>query len=563
MAFFQKMWVAVQRIPGSIPRERLRHFGTGLKKYFSLNSAEARLTSLVSFLFRLGALLLIVTAAVMIWRIYRNEGYTIESFNVCKSLEQQGFDGVVIARQLQDEYQVIKKAAASVKVDSIKMSGGEEDPELNVAVLGVGFSLKSISYHLRELVGRQNNLIRGEITRADSTLGLTLRMTGIEPETFIEKLSGGERQAIGHLLERAAEKILENTDPYRLAIYYNKQKQYDDALRVVRKMLIERPKERHWALFAWGVILTEQDDPEGAVAKYEAACAVKPDFPLAYLRLGDCLQRTGRVDEAIAAYQKGIGYDPGEIWYYNSYAFALNRAGRREEADEIMAKIIREDTDPQRQTAWMLNWAEMKANRGDENGAREVLRKVADRKDDFTIEHAIARLFLAYLERDTPAVVAAANDALMIDPNNGFARQSAMQIFFFHKEYDKMFALARGLQRSPENYGQYQNILNLTAMAFNAVGRHDSAFVYANRSIAENPGEGAPYSTLAETCAFTGDKAGFYLNLERAFQKGMSVAVINPDDRPYNLFWKEPQYQALIEKYRTRNNATNGTVAEN
>ena len=60
MAFFQKMWAAVQRIPGSIPRERLRHFGTGLKKYFSLNSAEARLTSLVSFLFRLGALLLLV-----------------------------------------------------------------------------------------------------------------------------------------------------------------------------------------------------------------------------------------------------------------------------------------------------------------------------------------------------------------------------------------------------------------------------------------------------------------------------------------------------------------------
>ncbi|MCB0592499.1 MAG: hypothetical protein H6557_20975 [Lewinellaceae bacterium] len=40
------------------------------------------------------------------------------------------------------------------------MVSPQEQPDLNVAVMGIGVSLRSITYHLREMFGRPNHLIQ-------------------------------------------------------------------------------------------------------------------------------------------------------------------------------------------------------------------------------------------------------------------------------------------------------------------------------------------------------------------------------------------------------------------
>lgn len=516
---------------------------------FSFARLEAVLSTFVSLLFRLGALALIAGIVVMLWKISRYEGYTIESFLVCQPLTQKGFDGIVVARKLQDEYQAVKKIAASIKEDSVKMSGGEEDPELNVAVLGVGLSLKSIGYHLRDLLGRQNNLIRGEITIADSTLALTLRMTDFEPKTFQEDLAGGERRAISRLLRMAAEEILGKTDPYRLAIYYDRNLEFEKGLAIARQMLRDRPAEQHWALLAWGAILEDQGNPEIAAVKFRESIRIKPDFALPYMRLANCLQALNQVEEAIPLIEKAIELNPEEIWYINAYASALNRMKRFEEADRAMERCLADIRDPSAKAVFLLNWAEVKANSGNPEAAKSLVAEAIELSDPNGLENAVSRLFLGLLSNDAGAIEKAAKEALAIDPNNGMARQAIMRAHFIQQDYSKVIDLARQIHPNPQNKGHLQQMFNLAAMAFNFSAQYDSALVYIQKSIAENPNTGAPYSTLGETYAFLGDRPRFFEYLEIAFKKGMSPSAIGPEDEPYTRFRHDPEYLALIRKY--------------
>ncbi len=551
MTFIQKALQFFRQIPASFLNSRWWSRAKKWLNRFSITRLEAGLATVVSLLFRLGALALILGFVVMLWKIFKNEGYTIESFNVCQPLVQQGYDGVVVARHLQDEVERVKKIAASVKEDSVKMTGGEE-PELNVAVLGVGFSLKSIGYHLRDLLGRKNNLIRGEITRVDSTLGLTLRMTGYEPRTFMEDLSKGERRAVSRLLRQAAEAILGNTDPYRLAIYHTRQMQFEEGLNVVRNMFRERPGERHWAMMAWGAILEDQGETEAAASKFRESIRYKPDFALPYMRLATCLQQMDKAEEAAPLIEKAMALNPKEIWYLNAYAFALNKLKRFDEADRAMERMLASGEMEEMHPVWLLNWAEMKSNRGDEEGAKKALSESIALSDPQSLENALSRLFLGLVNNDTQAVALAAREALAMEPNNGFARQAVMRSHFLKKEYARVIELALQVRPHPENQNHLQSIFNLAAMSFNFTGRHDSAFVYAQRSILENPAMGTPYSTLAETYAFTGDERNFFHYLEVAFQKGMLISVIGPKEEPYIRFQNHPEYLALLKKYSNR-----------
>jgi predicted Zn-dependent protease len=50
----------------------------------------------------------------------------------------------------------------------------------------------------------------------------------------------------------------------------------------------------------------DAEQPEQAVAEYEAAIRLKPDYSAAHRGLGRALERVGRVTEARAAYAEGL-----------------------------------------------------------------------------------------------------------------------------------------------------------------------------------------------------------------------------------------------------------------
>ena len=80
--------------------------------------------------------------------------------------------------------------------------------------------------------------------------------------------------------------------------------------------------------------------------------ALKPD-PGYYNNLGNCLARTGKVDEAGTAYQKAIELDPtNTAMYWRNFAVGLYNTGRIKESVDPLRKATA--ADPKNAQAWYL-----------------------------------------------------------------------------------------------------------------------------------------------------------------------------------------------------------------
>lgn len=528
--------------------QSVRNTGASIARIFNLKKSEDWLATFTSLLLRLGAILLLCGLLIFLWRILSYQGYTIQQFNVPKNLTEQGFDEVVVARKLEDHYLLIKNEAVSIKEDSIQAVGDEQQPELNVDVLGVGFSLRSIGFYLRDLLGRKNNIIKGEITSADDTLILTLRMSGFAPEAMAEPLAQGTNQAVSKLLTQAAELILGKTDPYRLAVYYNHQEAYSKAIEVAKQMLVNRPTEMHWAYLAWGMQLEDQRLYEDAMNKFELSLLAHPDFPLAWVHKSFCLQYLNRHDEAIEALGKLNQLKPDEPSYWNYYANALSNAERYEESDQAYQRA--DELDPE-YAGWLFNWADRKIGRQQIAEAKEILGKAmikAEKNNDF-LNLVKAKIYIAFLDQDLAAIEEYAKLILSLEPDNAFTIQSLTSAYFGTGNYEAAIETGKLIIPLKKVQGQKQRVLNQIAMASNFIGNPDSAMAYVQQAIAVDTTVGYPYSTLAETYHYLGDRARFLYFLELSFKKGMSTSAIRQTDQPYQEFWEEPDFQALLKKY--------------
>ncbi len=69
-----------------------------------------------------------------------------------------------------------------------------------------------------------------------------------------------------------------------------------------------------------------------AIAHFEHATQLRPNFVLAWFHLGESYVAAKRLDEAIAAYKHALAVDPTHTRSYAALGSALIAAGRREEA---------------------------------------------------------------------------------------------------------------------------------------------------------------------------------------------------------------------------------------
>jgi len=508
-----------------------------------LRKPDSWLGTLVSLLLRIGTLLIIIALGVLVYRIFNDEGYSIQEVSMPENFVKQGYSGIITARMLQDEYVKVKEIAASVKADSVRTIGGDDQPELTVAVMGMGISLRTVAYHLRELLGRRSNLLRTEITQADTSLALTLRMTGFPLTTFQASTRAGERQALQTLLRKAGETVLGNTDPYRLAIYLERNNRLEESLQQAAKILDHHLAERHWGLVAYGNALESLGYNEEAAEKYQEATQIKPDFALVWTRLGWILGKLNQQSEAVNCYKKAIEFSPNDADFWDSYAYALARAHQTAESDVAFAKAVQLQPN---NIAYLINWAEAKKQVGDLEGAKNVmLNGVKERSSE--VARAISKAYIAYLGNDITKMDLTASLALQLDPKNKTIAQFAINVFQQSRNYTKVIETC-ALLVDTEDLNKRQDCLNLMAMSYNSLGQHDSAFQIIRRCIKLNPNRGDPYSTLAETYAFTGDHAQFYNWLEKAFQMGFLPSSINPTDEPYRRYQKDRRYNELVKR---------------
>src|SRR6516165_331553 len=115
------------------------------------------------------------------------------------------------------------------------------------------------------------------------------------------------------------------------AIVKARQREFDLALASYDRALALRP-DFAVALYNRGVTLQELDRCEEALASYRRALALRPDFVEALNNLGNTLRQLKRYDEALASYDRVLAMRPGRTDALNNRGNTLQALRRYDEA---------------------------------------------------------------------------------------------------------------------------------------------------------------------------------------------------------------------------------------
>lgn len=511
-------------------------------------------TSIFTILGRLFITFLVLTIFIMVYKGLNNDHYLIQAFQVPGDFEDKGYNGVVLSRKVQDRVVSLKEKIASTKEDEYAFEA-ELEPDLEVGVMGFGLSLNTLTYHLKNLLGRENKIITGELTDLNNKMELTVRMSGYDTENHSITYEKNADEAMDYLLEEAAKTILKNTDPYRLAVYYYQKKEYQKSLKVIVKLL-EKEEDKEWAYLAWANLRNRQGKREEAIEKWKKALSVNPSFdkPLAGLAWAYFAKR--EYGEATMYFEKMIESDENSWNGWNGLANCYWRLENKKKAIAAYDKTIEIMPDKMWGYANKANylWQALK----DTTGATFLYQKGAEVTPDGIEKFmSLSAAYMAMGKYDE--MMKYIHKVLEIDPDNSMGNMSMINALYSEKKYRKALTYLETIRKIPENARgdiryHKQSSLNLLAMASYLINDYEQAEILAKESIAVDRNSGLPYTTLAETYSLMGKDEAFYETIEKAFKRGIPLKVLE-DDAPYQRFLNKKRFKDLVKKYNQKKEA--------
>ncbi|HWY16674.1 MAG TPA: hypothetical protein VNX86_16180 [Rhizomicrobium sp.] len=248
--------------------DRLRHWSLRVRHISDVMKLIFELT-LAAF-----AMVVIVALASAIWSAAHDDSVVIDAFRVPTDMAQRGMSGDVVASQLLD-----RLAQLQAQTDSSRAPGtyaSDWGSQIKVEIPNTGVSIGEAYRYLAGWLGHQTH-ISGEVWRTEKGIALTVRTSSNSSLEF-----AGRERDLGGLLERAAESIYGQTQPYRYAVYLTVHGRGAEEERILRKLALDGPKsERPWAYTLWAFSATNVGDGAEALSRAREAVALAPDLPLA------------------------------------------------------------------------------------------------------------------------------------------------------------------------------------------------------------------------------------------------------------------------------------------
>jgi superkiller protein 3 len=136
---------------------------------------------------------------------------------------------------------------------------------------------------------------------------------------------------------------------FEQALLYRYAEQYAKAIASYDKALEIKP-DYHDAWYNRGIALGNLGRWEEAIASYDKALEIKPDDHEAWYNRGIALRNLGRLEEAIASYDKALEFKPDLHEAWNNRGNALDDLGRWEEEIASYDKAL--EIKPDKHEAW-------------------------------------------------------------------------------------------------------------------------------------------------------------------------------------------------------------------
>ena len=515
---------------------------------------DDRSSAIFRLLMRIGILILVTFLILVLVNGVRKKTPTVQPFEVPESWEQAGLNGQTVARRIVDKVKEIKDIVASQKSDSTFLESGS-DTDLEVNVMGVGVSLNAFSYYLKSLLNISSPIISGEIVEIDSTIILTMRMTGYPTIRQVIHYPGKSRlSAIDETLEEGGKIILSQTDPYRIAVYHYRNQNYDESLRVIKEMIQRNEKDVQWAYLAWSNLLKQQGNSGEARKKLLKAIEVDPQFILAYRNLGWESFQNRNYDEALLFFEKALKYAPEDIGVLNGMAQTYRAKEEFEAAEKHFLKAI--EVAPE--LSWMyFNYGSMKLQQQKDTAkAMEIYEKARQISND-PIQSNFTMINILSTQGFKDSAEILLEEVLDIDDSNLYALFGKIRFKFADSLYEEVievgnYFLEHADTLNGDGAGTTTQVYNVLGMSAYFLGHYEKAVRYARRAIRREPDNGIYYTTLAEAYWFWGKPDKFFEAIRIAFEKGIRIGDIK-DIEPYISLLNDPRFKEIYAKYEVKN----------
>jgi tetratricopeptide (TPR) repeat protein len=277
--------------------DRLRHW-----------SLIVRHTSdVVKMTFEIAAALITVALVVgigaFLWDASNDHGVVVEAFEVPPDFAARGDSGQVLANQLLDKLNAMQNATESARPARSYANNWGND--IKVQISDTGISLGEISRYLHAWLGHETH-IGGEVFQSGpGKITLTARVTGGGSTSFT-----GTDGDVDSLVQKAAEQIYRQTQPYRYAVYriHNltgevPETDWHEARQIFTKLTSDpSPVERIWAWIGLANVVRYHDgDARAGERDLQNALALQPDLFLALKNYTDTEAFLGHPEASVAA----------------------------------------------------------------------------------------------------------------------------------------------------------------------------------------------------------------------------------------------------------------------
>jgi hypothetical protein len=212
-----------------------------------------------------------------IWSAAHENGLIIEAFSVPPDMAARGLTGQALAAQLQDKLATMQSATDTARPASSYANNWGDDIKVQIPETGV-----SVGEFYRLLVswfGRQTH-ITSEVWRDGDMISITAR-AGAGPGATVT----GQEKDIASLLQKAAEEVYRQTQPYRYASYVSENGKNDRLAETVLRGLAAEgstARERAWALSGLANDALSSADLPRALAQQHAAIGLDRNFAMSW-----------------------------------------------------------------------------------------------------------------------------------------------------------------------------------------------------------------------------------------------------------------------------------------
>lgn len=517
-------------------------------------SKYKKIRRLLNFILKGVVLILIIILLHAIYKGLNQDGYIVQSLQVPKSFVDNGYNGYVVANRIQDEIIKIKASARSSRNDSMQVVANSNN-DLRMDVMGIGVSSKSLTYHLKDLLGIETKTIGGDLTQLGNMLNLTLRIDGFPTKHITEPYDPNEPNiGFENIIKNASEHVLSCIDPYYLALKRIREEKYQEAKSILRDIITNHPEDEKWAYLAWGTMKKKLQEKEAAIEFYNQSLEVDPTFVNANQSLAWIYFTDRDYDAAIPYFKKCLKKEDKNFGANNGIAMSYVELGDFDKAEFHYKRNLKNFPD----MIWAYgNYGGYLLNHKKDTLGFINLYKEAGQSIKQKDEYFVSMSTVAFMEQDNKASLEYLEKALDFNPDNVGALQiKANYLSRFKKDYEGAENCYRRLiavyKKKDYDVFMKMSAYNSIAIAEHYQGKLDSALIHAQLAVKTLPDAAIPYTTLAEVYYLKNQKSEFYETYKIAFDKNLEFMDHWWDDEPYTKLKNDKRFLAMIQESKLR-----------